>query len=90
METILFFQRTDTYAARLRLEGLSAFARSVGWHVQVYAERFDRDALRDIFDFWQPVGTVLGVAVTCIGAYPLSRKEFQGRSVFMRIIMVTM
>ncbi len=36
------------------------------------------------------VGTVLGVAVTCIGAYPLSRKEFQGRSVFMRIIMVTM
>ena len=61
METILFFQRTDTYAARLRLEGLSAFARSVGWHVQVYAERFDRDALRDIFDFWQPVGTVLGV-----------------------------
>ena len=61
MDTILFFQRNDTYAARLRLEGLSAFAREIGWHVQVYTERFDRAALNEVLDFWRPVGTVLSV-----------------------------
>ncbi len=36
------------------------------------------------------VGTVLGVIVTCLAGYPLSRREFRYRNFFMKIIMVTM
>lgn len=36
------------------------------------------------------VGTVLGVIVTCLGAYPLSRKEFKHRNIFTKAIMFTM
>ena len=36
------------------------------------------------------VGTVLGVITTCLAGYPLSRKEFRYRSIFMKMIMVTM
>lgn len=36
------------------------------------------------------VGTVLGVITTCLAGYPLSRKEFRYRNVFMKFIMVTM
>lgn len=36
------------------------------------------------------VGTVLGVVTTCLAGYPLSRKEFRYRNIFMKFIMVTM
>lgn len=36
------------------------------------------------------VGTVLGIFVTALAAYPLSRKEFRYRGIFMKMIMVTM
>ena len=36
------------------------------------------------------VGTVIGVITTCLAGYPLSRKEFRYRNVFMKFIMVTM
>lgn len=36
------------------------------------------------------VGTLMGVAMTTIAAYPLSRKNFKGRGIFMRFILVTM
>ena len=36
------------------------------------------------------VGTVLGVITTAMAAYPLSRKEFRYRSVYMKFILVTM
>lgn len=36
------------------------------------------------------VGTVLGVITTCLAGYPLSRKEFRYRNIFMKFIMVTM
>lgn len=36
------------------------------------------------------VGTVLGVFTTCLAGYPLSRKEFRFRGIFMKMILVTM
>lgn len=36
------------------------------------------------------VGTVIGVITTCLAGYPLSRKEFRYRNLFMKFIMVTM
>ena len=36
------------------------------------------------------VGTVLGVIVTALAAYPLSRREFRHRHFFMKLIIVTM
>ena len=36
------------------------------------------------------VGTVTAVCFTCLAAYPLSRKEFTHRNIFMKFIMFTM
>ena len=36
------------------------------------------------------VGTALGVIVTCLAAYPLSRPEFHARNVLMKLITFTM
>ena len=36
------------------------------------------------------VGTALGVITTCLAGYPLSRREFRYRNIFMKFIMVTM
>ena len=40
--------------------------------------------------FYTAAGTVLGVLVTCVAAYPLSRREFTHRNIFMKLIIVTM
>jgi len=36
------------------------------------------------------VGTVLNIILTTMAAYPLSRKQFQGRNIYMVIFMITM
>lgn len=59
MDTILFFRHADPYAARLRLEGINALAREVGWNVQCYEERLDARTLKAIREFWNPIGTIL-------------------------------
>ena len=64
MDTILFFQRLNTNPGRQRMEGLSAFAREVGWNIQCQSDRLDAEALGRLVDFWRPVGTILG---TCGG-----------------------
>lgn len=58
METILLFQRADTFASRERLKGLNDFARGVGWAVQNFSASFDRESLGEILDFWRPAGIV--------------------------------
>ncbi|GAA3408619.1 carbohydrate ABC transporter permease [Paenibacillus hodogayensis] len=40
--------------------------------------------------FLAVAGTLINMALTTIGAYPLSRKELRGRSVFLLFIVVTM
>ncbi|MGN0855458.1 MAG: substrate-binding domain-containing protein [Kiritimatiellia bacterium] len=59
METILLFQHVDSYAARLRLEGITDFAKEVGWNVQAYEENVDARQLAEIQSFWHPVGAIL-------------------------------
>lgn len=60
MENLLLFQHVDSYGARLRMEGISAFAREVGWNVQSYEEHVDIHSLEEIMNLWRPVGTILG------------------------------
>jgi len=52
----------------------------------------DNGVLRYYYNtlWYTVVGTVLGVLVTCLGAYPLSRKEFRHRNIFMKMITFTM
>ncbi len=59
MDTILVFRHVDAYGARLRLEGIYAFAHEVNWNVQSYEERFTEQDLKALRDFWHPVGTIL-------------------------------
>lgn len=40
--------------------------------------------------FYTVCGTVLNVFLTTIAAYPLSRRNFQGRNVYMTIFLITM
>lgn len=61
MDTVLLFQHVDTYGSRLRLEGLTAFAKEVGWTIQSYQEEVTAESLAKIKDFWRPVGTILSV-----------------------------
>ena len=60
MENILLFQHVDSYGSRLRMEGISAFAKEVGWNVQSYEEHVDASSLAEITDLWHPVGAILG------------------------------
>lgn len=52
----------------------------------------DKDVVRYYYNtFWYTlVGTALGIIVTCLAAYPLSRPEFRARSFFTRFILFTM
>lgn len=52
----------------------------------------DKTVLRYYYNtvWYTVVGTVLGVVVTCLGAYPLSRKEFTHRGIFMKLFTFTM
>lgn len=60
MENLLLLQHVDSYGARLRLEGISAYAREAGWHVQCYEEHVDAHSLAEITDLWHPIGAILG------------------------------
>lgn len=71
-------------------------------HVWLLPKGFDLTAIRavlsdsEIFRYYgntiwyAVVGTTLGVVFTCLAAYPLSRKEFTHRDMFMKFIMFTM
>lgn len=59
MDTILLFQHVDSYGARLRLEGITDFAREAGWNVQSYEEPVNASQLAEIKSFWNPVGAIL-------------------------------
>lgn len=59
METVLFFHKLDTSAGRLRLEGLSAFAREAGWNIHCHSDPVDADDLQELIDYWRPAGSVL-------------------------------
>ena len=59
MDTILLFQHIDSYAARLRLEGITDFAKQVGWNVQAYEDNVDARQLAEIQSFWHPAGAIL-------------------------------
>ena len=60
MENILLLQHVDSYGARLRMEGISAYAREAGWNVQGYEEHVDAASLAEITDLWHPAGAILG------------------------------
>lgn len=59
MDTILLFQHVDSYGARLRHEGITDFAKEVGWAVQSYEEPVDAVKLEQIRAFWNPIGSIL-------------------------------
>lgn len=59
MDTVLFFQRLNSSAARRRLEGLGMFAHEVGWNIQCQSELVTESELQELIDFWRPIGTVL-------------------------------
>lgn len=71
-------------------------------HVWLLPKGFDLTAIRTVLNdseilryygntiWYTVVGTVLGVLFTCLAAYPLSRKEFTHRNIFMKFIMFTM
>jgi multiple sugar transport system permease protein/putative aldouronate transport system permease protein len=40
--------------------------------------------------FYTVVGTIINVGMTLIAAYPLSRKNFQGRKIYMTLFIITM
>ncbi len=61
MDTILLFQHMDQYASLLRLEGITSVAKKAGWTVQVFGEKIGEQKLRDLKNFWHPIGTILSV-----------------------------
>ena len=56
MDHLLLFQHFDSYGARLRMEGIPAFAREIGWDVQCYEEHVDAASLAEIMALWHPIG----------------------------------
>ncbi len=62
MDTILLFQQQDSSSSRLRYEGLSLFAKEVGWTIQTYEKNMNADEVRTIHDFWHPIGSILSVS----------------------------
>lgn len=59
MDTVLLFQKLDSSAGRQRLEGLTAFAREVGWNIHCQSDPLDADQVRDLVELWRPVGAIL-------------------------------
>ncbi|MNH94805.1 L-arabinose transport system permease protein AraQ [compost metagenome] len=73
-----------------------------GGRVWLFPEQFTLEGYRNIIRtdaiwigyrntlLYMSVGTLINVVMTLTGAYPLSRKEFYGRNVFMMMITFTM
>lgn len=87
------------YVISMSLSSLEAVAAQkvkllpVGFSLDSYKLVFSNpDLLRSYYNtiWYTVVGTVLSVAVTILGAYPLSRRELIWRKPFMLAIIVTM
>lgn len=76
--------------------------RAARGEVLLFPKGFSLEALKSVLSdeavptyyyntlWYTVVGTVLGVIVTALAAYPLSRPEFRARNVLMRMITITM
>lgn len=58
MKTILFFISSTRHSCRDRLEGIYRFARRHDWHVQVVERAFHAVRVRELLDFWRPIGVI--------------------------------
>jgi len=71
-------------------------------HVYLFPVGFDLSAIRTVLsdkDIWRyyfntlwltAVGTILGIAVTCLAAYPISRPDFRAKKGITKLILFTM
>ena len=64
MKTVLYFRFTLKTSAGEKLGGVQSIAAKCGWHVQVVEGIPSSKRLRALVDFWKPVGTMRGCAVT--------------------------
>ena len=58
MKTVLFFISSTRHTCRDRLEGIYRYARGHDWHVQVVERVFHKVNVRELLDFWKPVGII--------------------------------
>ena len=58
MKTVLFFISSTRHSCRDRLEGIYRFARQHDWHVQVVERAFHTVRVRELLDFWRPIGVI--------------------------------
>ena len=65
MDTILYFQSPSKTSAPDKISGVRRHASAANWHVQVVDGIPSRSALKQLVDFWHPVGAI----VECGGGY---------------------
>ena len=73
MKTILFIISSTRHTCRDRLEGIYRYARNRDWHVQVVERAFHKVRVRELLDFWNPIGVI---AECGSGAEELNAKAF--------------
>ena len=69
MKTILYFQSSTCASNRAKLDGVSRFARSFGWHIAVILfgeaarshlqQRCEKPNIRELARFWQAEGAIV-------------------------------
>ena len=70
MKTILFFQTGSPETARLKFEGVAAFARTAGWDARIITNASTRQPLRKILSFWKPAGCIVEASGGAQGLSP--------------------
>ncbi len=58
MNVILYFKFTAANAISRKLIGVKEAAAELGWHVQVIKNHPTLGVMRDLIDFWHPIGAI--------------------------------
>ena len=72
METILYLRALETNCTPDLLEGVQRFAKTVDWHIQKVNGFPSTVSLRELVEFWNPVGLI----VECSGFRKVPTKNF--------------
>ncbi|WP_066189719.1 carbohydrate ABC transporter permease [Gracilibacillus timonensis] len=89
----LIFVISSSFSSAQAVSTGKVWLLPVDFSLTSYKEVFKHEAIWTGYAnslFYMVVGTIINVALTILAAYPLTRKDFRGRNIFMFLFVFTM
>ena len=63
METVLYFQSPSKNSAPDKIRGVRRYAAIANWHIQVLDEFPSSKSVLELYEFWNPVGSIIDIMI---------------------------